>query len=129
MKQRIFRTGSGLHAVTATAVFCGEDLLLAIGGGEQPHIGAVATAVPRPSLKGDGARSASVSVHCLTGHKEDQLARDIALELAKQTGRTAVVTAGLHIDDANGRDIARLEENSRVLLDQIFTWLSNPGAS
>lgn len=128
MKQKLFRAGCGSHAVEATAVLCGGDLSLALGGGEKPHIGAIAIAVPRPSLTGDGARSSSASVHCLPGHKEDLLARGVALDLAKQLGRTVVVTAGLHIDGASAQDIAQLEKNARTLLVQISAWLDAPDA-
>ena len=123
MKERRFQAGSGPHAVEAIAVLCGEDLLLALGGGQKPHIGAIATAIPRPSLKDSEAVSSSASVHCLPGHKEDLLARGVALELAKQTGHTVVVTAGLHIDAANEKDIAQLEKNARALLSQVAAWL------
>lgn len=128
MNERHFQAGSGPHAVAATAVRCGDDLLLALAGGQKPHIGAIATAVPRPSLKDSEAISSSASVHCLPGHKEDLLARGVALELAKRTGHTVVVTAGLHIDAADEKDIAQLEENARALLDQITAWLNAPAA-
>lgn len=103
-------------------VRCGDDLTVVIGGGEKQHIGAVAVGMPRPSLKDKNVVSSSASVLCLTGHKEDLLARSAALELAKLLGHTVTVTVGLHIDDAPVAAISLLEENFQELLRQICHW-------
>ena len=66
--------------------------------------------------------SSSASVLCLTGHKEDLLARKAALELARMLGHTVTVTVGLHIDDASAEAIAMLEANFQELLRQICLW-------
>jgi hypothetical protein len=50
------------------AQWVGADLVVTIGGGSRPHVGAVAVAQPRPSLKGDGTVSATASVIALLGH-------------------------------------------------------------
>ena len=71
--------GEGAHRVEALCALAGPDLCLCLAGGESPHIGAAALAVPRESLRGGGEPSASASVLCVTGHKEDELARDAAL--------------------------------------------------
>ena len=66
--------------------------------------------------------SSSASVLCLTGHKEDLLARKAALELARMLGHTVTVTVGLHIDNASAEAIAMLEANFQELLRQICLW-------
>ena len=73
--------------------------------------------MPRESLRGDGEPSASASVLCVTGHKEDELARDTALRFAARMGCRVLVSAGLHIDRAGENDIALLLGNCRVALD------------
>ena len=123
LETKLFRQGKELHKVEATLVTCGKDLLLAIGGGEEYHIGAVALAVARPSLKNDGTTSASASVLCLTGHKEDSLAKKAAIELASMTGSNVTITIGLHINSATCSDIAKLEDNFWLLLQKIEKYL------
>ena len=122
MQAKSFSLGAQEYLLEAVAVRCGDDLTVVIGGGEKQHIGAVAVGVPRPSLKDKNIVSSSASVLCLTGHKEDLLARKAALELARMLGHTVTVTVGVHIDDASAEAIAMLEANFQELLRQICLW-------
>jgi hypothetical protein len=101
------------------AHWVGADLVVTIGGGTRPHVGAVAVAQPRPSLKGDGSVSATASVIALLGHKEDELARWAALHLASRLNTTVVVTAGLHIDNATMEEIIQMDAEARRLVEAI----------
>ena len=121
--------GEGVHRVEVLCALLGDDICLCIGGGESPHIGAAALAVPRDSLRGSGESSASASVLCVTGHKEDELARETALRFAAKLGGRVLVSAGLHIDRAGGRDIALLLENCRAALDMALERLLEEGDS
>jgi hypothetical protein len=121
--------GVAPHRVEATVVLCGPDVSVSFGGGEAPHIGAVALGVPRPSLTDPSARSASVSVLCVTGHKEDELARSAAHELATEFACRVNVTVGIHVDDATPDDIALLFENFSVTLSEVKRWLSQERAA
>ena len=75
---------SGGIEITMTAMPCGRDYSITLSGGDVPHIGATALAVPRESLdqskglNGEKKKSSSASVICVTGHKEDELARRVA---------------------------------------------------
>lgn len=113
------QTGQGRYRVEALVVANGADLAVTIGGGSAYHIGATALAVPRPSLADPGLVSASASVICVTGHKEDELARTAALRLAANFGRIVSVNLGLHVDNATPQDIIDLTSNFHSLLDQI----------
>ncbi len=113
------QTGQGRHQAEALVVVNGNDLAVTIGGGSVYHIGATALAVPRPSLADPEVVSASASVICVTGHKEDELARTAALRLAAHFNRIAVVMVGLHVDNATPQDITTLTSNFHLLLDQI----------
>jgi hypothetical protein len=113
------RVEDGLYSVEAVLTLCGQDAAAAICGGTGPHIGAAALAVSRPSLEGCGKTSASASVLCLTGHKDDSLARQAALELSSLWGCTVLVSVGIHIDGADDAAIARLEENFTKLLQKL----------
>lgn len=107
------------HRVEAAIVLCGPDVSVCFGGGEAPHVGAVALGTPRPSLADSSAPSASASVLCVTGHKEDLLARSAALELATDFGCRVNVSVGLHIEDASVEDIRLLDENYRATLSEV----------
>jgi hypothetical protein len=97
--------------IDASALRCGNDLVVAVQGGIRPHIGATAMAVPRPSLADASAVSSSASVLCVVGHKEDELARAVALRLSAAFACTVTVVAGLHVDHATGGDIRLLLAN------------------
>ena len=81
----------------------GQDLVVAVGGGQRPHVGSVVLAQPVPSKRPGKAWSASCSVLTIPPHKEEPIARGIATTLAETLGRVAVVTAGVH-DDGLGAD-------------------------
>ena len=91
--------------VTLTAVPMGADWLVAIYGGDQPHIGAVALGVPAPSAHTPGKINASVSVLALTGHREDELARFAAETLTSRLAAVVVVSCGIHKDAITASEI------------------------
>jgi len=107
-----FEAGTGRHRVWGTAFLSHEGLAVNLVGGEVPHIGAVAVSIPRPSLANSRQRSATTSVFTILGHKEDELARPIAAELARTLDRTTVVVAGVHLRRARAVDLARVIENA-----------------
>jgi gallate decarboxylase subunit D len=117
--------GSAPLQVEIRGQWVGKDLVVTIGGGTKAHVGAVAVAQPRPSLRGDGRISASASVITLLGHKEDELARWAALHLASQLNTTVAVTAGVHLDQATPEQIAaidaKIKQDVQVLAQQALT--------
>jgi hypothetical protein len=117
-------TDTGAYDLEAAVRRIGEDILVAVWGGEKPHIGAVAMAQPRPSLKDPGRTSASTSVHCFTGHKEDALASAVATAIASAMNRRTVVSAGIHWDDLTEDGIRAVQANSRILTERIIAQLS-----
>ncbi len=113
-------TNEGSYDLSASIRLIGLDVLVAIWGGEKPHIGAVAVGLPRPSLKDPDVTSASASVICLVGHKEDELAKAAAEILAAALNTHVVVTAGIHWDNLDAQGIQRIIQNSEVLVDKIL---------
>jgi len=83
----------------------GNDLCLTITGGDQPHIGAAALSVPRPSMAVSGVNSASTSVLTLTGHKDDDLARLVSAALASRLNKHIIVICGIHLDEITPEEI------------------------
>jgi len=114
------RTEEDGYNLSASVRLIGEDVLVAIWGGEKPHIGAVAVAQPRPSLKDPEVTSASASVICLVGHKEDELVKAAAEILAAVLETHVVVTAGIHWDNLAPEAIQHVVRNSEILVDRIL---------
>lgn len=111
--------GEGQYKIHAIMLYCGMDIHVTFAGGELPHIGAVALAIPRKSLDGSDKTSATASVLCVVGHKEDQLARDTAIEFAAIKKSIVTVSVGLHVNNAGIKDIELLLENFNTLKDKI----------
>jgi hypothetical protein len=99
--------GEGRHRVRLDCLSLGRDLCLCLGGGEQPHVGAMALAGPF------GER-----IFELPGHREGELALEAARRSAAALGRTVSVAAGLHVYRADKEDIRLLLENSFAVLER-----------
>ena len=91
--------------LTAWCRRVGDDHVVVVGGGEGPHVGCVVLATPYPSNAVTGGWSASCSVLTVPPHKEELIARGVAVRLAEATGRTVAVTAGVHDDDLDREGI------------------------
>lgn len=97
-------TGSRI-TIEAIDVPMGEDHCVVISGGDRPHLGAVALAQSRPSLRDPATVSASTSVLALLGHKEDILAHRAAERLASALNRNVVVCCGIHVDRISSAEL------------------------
>ena len=109
------KTDTGSYDIEAEVLRIGDDYLVAIWGGERPHIGAVAAAQPRPSLESPEVTSATASVICFPGHKELEIARAVSEKLAAALGASVVVTAGIHWDNISNEGIAKVMSNTKLL--------------
>ncbi|HJD96310.1 hypothetical protein [Mailhella massiliensis] len=102
-----FIAGSGNFRVEAFCRMAGEDLIISISGGESPHVGAVALAVPRETGRAD-----NIGLLCAPGHRDDLPAHALAKKICAVLGRTVCLTVGLHVDNAGADDIALLVKNA-----------------
>jgi len=116
--------GKDKYKVKLVAIKSGEDLTVIISGGENPHIGTIAVSIPRPSLKDSNKVSASTSVFTLTGHKEDELSKQIAESITKITKKVTVVIVGLHIEKATSKDVECLIKNTQKVVSKLRIKLS-----
>ena len=103
----------------------GEDLVIAVGGGQRPHVGCVVLAQPQPAQAKNGVCSASCSVLTIPPHKEEPIARGIATRLAEELGRVTVVTAGVHDDNLDADGIACYLRLGDELAEALVTHLKD----
>ncbi len=120
MKRFEVKISKGRFKIYGLVHELGEDLLVSIWGGTQPHIGAIGAATPRPSLKNDKKWSATSSNLTFTGHKEDILSKKISEELAARLRKNVVVTAGVHWDHLTSKEIKTIENLVQKIPDQII---------
>lgn len=122
-KEFIVQTETGSFDLEAAVSIIGNDILIAIRGGDKPHIGAVATAQTQPSIVNPNKKNATASVICFPGHKEDHLVKPIAEKVALSTGSNVVVTAGTHWDDIDETGIKHVLQNGNLLTELIVSKL------
>ena len=118
--------GEGKYKINASCIFCGEDINIAIIGGEKPHIGACALAQYSPqNIDTSCDINASVSTICALGHRDDILARDVAIKLSKKFKVNVVVSVGIHIDNASKSDIEKLISNTNKAIEDLENKIAN----
>jgi gallate decarboxylase subunit D len=120
MEPIVLTAARGRLALRMTCVPMGTDLCVALTGGDRAHLGAVALSQPRPSLGGDGAVSATTSVLALLGHKEDELARTLAAELATRHGGVVCFACGIHLDAITPEELAAVPDLARDLAEVLL---------
>ena len=122
-KADTFVSGAHPYKLSAEIKFIGTDLLVVVSGGDAPHIGSVAVALPRPSLHDRRIMSATSSVYNLPGHKDQVIAQRVSEALASQLNCTVVATAGFHRDGISREGIKRVVENADKLAQKIHAAL------
>ena len=103
----IFEREAGRHTIFLDVKEIGNDLLIAIYGGDAHHIGGAAVAYPTPSHYRD-ATTVSVSTMTLPGHKDYVVANTAAEKICKALETPTIVTVGIHYDNATKNDIEEI---------------------
>ncbi|MBF9000952.1 MULTISPECIES: prenylated flavin chaperone LpdD [Vibrio] len=111
--------------VELTALPVGDDLVLVLSGGDKAHIGATAVAQPRPSLEDPEKISASTSVICVMGHKEDLLAHHVAQKTASALNCVVSANCGIHMDNASKEQIKIIQQLVSTLLQTFIAKCDN----
>jgi hypothetical protein len=113
----------GPYRVEAQILPIGEDLVVSIWGGTAPHVGALALAMPRPSLKDPATISSTASVLARVGHKEDDIVKQASERISAALNRVVAVAAGMHWDHIPDEDIGTVrlacEELAEKVIDRI----------
>ena len=118
--------GVSPYDVWAEIQHVGEDIQIIIGGGERPHIGAVAFAEPSEKNHpvtglpiNDNKSDAKCKVTTVVGegHKEKEVAATFAEAFCEKFKVNISVSAGIHTDDASTQEIELFLKNIALLLD------------
>ena len=119
MTVKKFSRQEGRFKVEAKCQKLGADFLVWFYGGAA-HIGAVAIAQPRASLKNPAQLSATASVFCYPGHKEDEVVKYVAEKLSAALNAKVVVSAGMHWEELTSEGIATIMNLVTVLTLEII---------
>ena len=120
MEVKKFSFGSMPYTVHAEVRLLGADVLVVLSGGTKPHIGSIAVALPRPSLRDEEIISSTSSVYNFLGHKDHVIAQRVAEMLSSRLNRNVVAVAGFHIDKITQEGITRVVANCDELAKEIY---------
>lgn len=104
--ERTFRA----KTIVADAIVTDAGVQIVLFGGDKPHIGAVGILAP------DG----NITVTEFEGHKEGILCHRWCVELAKAGCTPAVISAGIHYDNAGNEEIIRVVQLCEKLLQDVL---------
>ena len=91
----------------------GDDLVLMLTGGNKPHVGAVALAIPYK-------QTSSASLLSVYGHKDGEIAKPLAEKVSKEIKKTVIVIVGIHLDNATNEDIQKFIDNSNNKVEKFL---------
>jgi len=110
----------GTHGrLEAVCVECGADLIVVIAGGERYHCGAIGLTLTLPSLKDTDRPTRSTYQIPVPGHKEEALAREGSLQLARSLNRNVLLSVGIHEDDLSADGIQHYVDAFYALVERI----------
>jgi len=127
VKAKLFACGTLPYSVAAEVRLLGSDLLVILSGGDKPHMGSVAVALPRPSLQDDRVMSSTSSVYNFLGHKDQVIAQRVAEVLSSGLNRHVVVVAGFHVDRISEKGIEKVIKNCDRLAREICKAIEKKG--
>ena len=123
------------HLVYADIIAAGDDIQIIVGGGEKPHIGAIAFSEPEVVIHpvtGSIIEPDFQNYKCIVstisakGHKETEVAKTFAEAFCMEFNVVVSVSAGIHLDNASEQDIKAFLDNIKILLDKsIVAWKKN----
>jgi len=121
VKQKKYCTGEGRLRVVMLVTFTEEGLVAQIYGGEKPHVGAMALSMPGHASNNSGKKGCSTTAVPLPGHRESEVVGPVAERLAEKFRTPVVVVAGVHIENANAREIEELVNNCRKVAEMLIS--------
>ena len=113
------RSGAGAHQVSLRMWDTSRGWVGALTGGESPHVGGVVLAVPRPKSSGEGL---TCDLYCIPvqGHKDVEGGTASAKRLAIGLNVPVSLTCGIHMDNADSKDIQRILEHCDTVVGEFL---------
>ena len=112
--------GEGRYEVRLRALATGGNgLVVFITGGERPHLGGTALAALPPEGCGDLSHCDTWDI-TLPGHKDKELARELARKICMAVEEPISVNVGIHADQASGEDIRYFCRQAEELADRFI---------
>ncbi|MFQ5831499.1 MAG: hypothetical protein ACE5H4_02230 [Candidatus Thorarchaeota archaeon] len=120
----MFEKQAGRHKIFIHTETIGNDLLVAIYGGDEHHIGGVSVAYP---TKSHYRNATTISVNSLTlpGHKDYVVANSTAEKVCKSLEKPVVVTVGIHYDAATSEEIEQVIQIVDELTEEVISQYQN----
>lgn len=100
------------RTIEVSAGWRGRDLLVAVTGGDAPHIGSVSVC----RMQNGGAVTEKI---LLPTHRDDVIGDKFAETLALKLKTTVCVVCGIHFDGVSKKEIAEIVKASEEMLAQI----------
>ncbi|MHA7963807.1 prenylated flavin chaperone LpdD [Paenibacillus sp. CAU 1782] len=110
-----------MSLIEIQTVFMGKDIAFLITGGDA-HIGASATAYW--NREGEVVST----IQQLPGHREGELAEELAVMAASRLGVTVNVLAGIHVESPTREEIADIVEETRLKMAEAIRTAANNAA-
>ena len=113
--------GEGRYQLRLRALAAdGNGLVVFITGGERPHLGGTALASLPPQGCGDLSNCDTWDI-TLPGHKDKELARELARKICLALGEPVSVNVGIHTDNASGEEIKCLCNQAEELAERFIS--------
>jgi hypothetical protein len=109
------------RSLTISCTRIGRDYCIIFRGGDLPHVGAIALAEP---CYISGEANASVSSICALSHRDDVLARQIALCVCKSMRAVVAVSGGIHYDGLDKEGIYTIVQTTDNMVEELIQVLS-----
>ncbi len=120
----MFEKMAGRHKIYLHTESIGNDLLLAVYGGDEHHIGGVSVAYPTRSHYRN-ATTTSVNSITLPGHKDYIVANSTAERICRTLEKPVVVTVGIHYDAATTDEISEIIQVVDELVSEVISYYQN----
>jgi len=113
-----FTTAQAGYSMTAELQVIGQDLLIVVTGGTNPHIGDVTTVTANTT-----AQTIKFPSHDGRFHKDNFISERMAARLKPYLPGSCTITAGIHVNQITKAQIAAAAPMTLALSEQIIDWL------
>lgn len=120
MSTKVFEVTKAGYSIQAEVTIIGKDLLIALIGGDTPHIGTI-------TWLGKDASSDTTRFPSHHGrlHKDDVLSEVLLKQIKPVLPGTCVITAGVHVNRITTEQITASFEMTEELGKRMASWLKD----